>query len=89
MRLEAAPLEVTAPEAERLARCFPSFRDFVDLALFDPRCGYYSTGQVRFGEGGHYDTFPLALSPIFGRMLAEYAYRFWRRVGQPRELRER
>ena len=25
--------------------------------------------------GGHYDTYPLALSPLFGRMVAEYAFR--------------
>ncbi len=73
----------TPAEVERIARLFPSFRDFVDDALFHPRWGYYSTGRVRFGEGGHYDTFPLALSPLFGRMLAQYAYRFWRRAGQP------
>jgi len=75
---------ITSPaEVERIARLFPSFRDFVDDALFHPRWGYYSTGRVRFGEGGHYDTFPLALSPLFGSMLAQYAYRFWRRAGRP------
>ena len=47
-----------------------SYSEFVDLALFDPTWGYYSTGGVRFGEGGHYDTYPLALSPLFGRMVA-------------------
>jgi SAM-dependent MidA family methyltransferase len=81
------PLMITTPaEVRRTARLFPSFRDFVDDALFHPAWGYYSTGKVRFGEGGHYDTFPLALSPIFGRMLVEYAYRFWRRAGRPREF---
>jgi len=70
-------------DAPRIPRLFPSYRDFVDDALFDPRWGYYSTGQVRFGEGGHYDTFPLALSPLFGRMVAAYAFRAWRRWGEP------
>ena len=51
---------LTAAEA-RLARTFPSYRDFVDDALFAPTWGYYAAGRVRFGEGGHYDTFPLAL----------------------------
>jgi SAM-dependent MidA family methyltransferase len=85
MRHQAAT--ITDPsEVRRVARLFPSFRDFVDDALFDPTWGYYSTGKVRFGEGGHYDTFPLSLSPIFGRMLGEYAYRFWRRAGQASEF---
>ncbi len=70
-------------DAARIARDFPSYRDFVDDALFDPVWGYYSTGTVRFGDGGHFDTYPLALSPLFGRMLAEYAYRSWRRGGAP------
>ena len=83
MRVDDAPAEVTAAEAQRLAALFPSFRDFVDTALFDPCCGYYSTGQVRFGYGGHYDTFPLALAPFFGRMVAQYGFRFWRRAGEP------
>lgn len=56
--------------------------EFVDQALFDPAWGYYSTGGVRFGEGGHYDTYPLALSPVFGRMVAHYAFRMWRRCGR-------
>ncbi|MDX2168931.1 MAG: SAM-dependent methyltransferase [Deltaproteobacteria bacterium] len=60
-----------------------SYAAFVDAALFHPRWGYYSTGGVRFGEGGHYDTYPLALSPYFGRMMAGCAFRLWRRLGAP------
>jgi SAM-dependent MidA family methyltransferase len=76
----------TAPAAgaSRIAERCPSFRDFVDDALYHPAWGYYGAGRVRFGNGGHYDTFPLALSPIFGRMLAEYALRLWRRSGRPK-----
>ena len=69
-----------------IARTFPSYRDFVDDALFDPTWGYYATGQVRFGDGGHYDTYPLALSPLFGRMVAHAAFRFWQRAGRPHAL---
>ena len=67
--------------ADRIIRRFPSFCDFVDDALFHPRWGYYSTGGVRFGTGGHFDTYPLALSPLFGRMVAEYAFKLWHRRG--------
>jgi SAM-dependent MidA family methyltransferase len=63
-----------------------TFRDFVDDALFHPRWGYYSTGQVRFGEGGHYETFPLALSPIFAQLVVRCAYRFWMRSGRPNDF---
>jgi SAM-dependent MidA family methyltransferase len=60
-----------------------SFGAFVDDALFHPRWGYYATGAVRFGEGGHYDTFPTALSPLFGRMVAGAARRFGDRRTRP------
>jgi SAM-dependent MidA family methyltransferase len=70
----------------RHARGLPSFRDFVDDALFHPRWGYYSTGAVRFGDGGHYDTFPTALSPLVGRMVAGAARRLWLRAGRPRRF---
>ena len=84
--MQSKPVYASGVEARRIACLFPSFRDFCDDALFHPQWGYYSTGQVRFGEGGDYDTFPIALSPIFGRMLARYTYRFWRRAGQPAEV---
>jgi SAM-dependent MidA family methyltransferase len=60
-----------------------SFCDFVDQALFHSGWGYYGTGSVRFGTGGHYDTYPLALSPLFGEMVAHYAFGLWRRAGKP------
>jgi SAM-dependent MidA family methyltransferase len=80
----ARPIPVSPAAVARIARSYPSFRDFVDDALFHPQWGYYSTGQVRFGVGGHYDTFPISLSPLFGRMVARYGYRLWRRYGEPR-----
>ena len=67
----------------RLAATYPSYRDFVDAALFAPSWGYYSTGAIRFGEGGHYDTYPLALSPVFGEIIAARALRQWQRCEQP------
>lgn len=78
--------ELRGAEARALALRLPSYRDFVDDALFHPRWGYYSTGQVRFGYGGHYDTFPLALSPLFGRMVADYALRYWKQQGEPQQF---
>jgi SAM-dependent MidA family methyltransferase len=70
-------------EDARSARATYSFGAFVDDALCHPRWGYYATGAVRFGEGGHYDTFPTALSPLFGKMVAGAALRFWEDAGRP------
>jgi SAM-dependent MidA family methyltransferase len=77
---------VSGSHATTVARRYPSFATFVDAALFDPSWGHYSTGEVRFGEGGHYDTFPTALSPLFGRMVAGAARRFWDACGRPRRF---
>ncbi len=63
-----------------------SFRDFVDDALFHPEWGYYATGKVRFGDGGDYDTFPDAVSPLFGEAVALQAWRSWQREGRPPEF---
>lgn len=70
----------------RVAATYPSWRDFVDAALFAPSWGYYATGAIRFGEGGHYDTYPLALSPVFGEIVAARAFRQWERCGRPKRF---
>jgi SAM-dependent MidA family methyltransferase len=80
--VERGPI-ASAKETAAIRRRFPSYAEFVDDALFHPAWGYYSRGRVRFGEGGHYDTYPLALSPLIGRMVAEYAHSLWRRLGRP------
>jgi len=54
------------------------FRDFVEIALYDPRFGYYSSSRSRIGKAGDFVTSPL-LSPVFsfalGRLLAEFMNR--------------
>ncbi len=52
-----------------------SFRDFVELALYHPRSGYYARAESPVGKGGDYVTAPL-LSPAFsfaiGRLVGEF-----------------
>jgi len=54
---------------------FPSFYDYLDTVLFHPTAGYYSSGRVDFNN--HYRTFPGALAPVFGHMVAEQMFRMW------------
>jgi len=54
---------------------FPSFYDYVETVLFHPSAGYYSSGRVNFISD--YQTFPMALGPSFGQMVAEQMFRMW------------
>jgi SAM-dependent MidA family methyltransferase len=54
---------------------FPSFYDYLDTVLFHPTAGYYSSGRVDFSQ--HYRTFPIALAPSFGQMIAEQMFHMW------------
>jgi len=50
----------------------PSFEEFMDDVLHDPRFGYYAH-RVAIGRGGHFSTHPEDLSPHYGRFLATWA----------------
>lgn len=76
--LLAACSRPMTPSTEHL----PTFRDYLDVALFDPAVGYYATGRVDLRAD--FRTFPVALAPAFGQMVAEQVFRMWegmRRAG--------
>src|SRR5580704_5519951 len=54
---------------------FLSFLEYQDLVLFHPTLGYYSSGRVNFTSD--YRTFPDALSPYFGQMIAQHIFDMW------------
>jgi SAM-dependent MidA family methyltransferase len=64
--------EAAAPAVKAF---FPSFLDYQDLVMFHPTLGYYSSGRVSFTED--YRTFPDALAPYFGHMIAEHIFKMW------------
>ncbi len=55
-----------------------SFREFMELALYHPRFGYYTRSENPVGKGADYVTAPL-LSPVFsfaiGRLVREFVRR--------------
>lgn len=55
-----------------------SFRDFVELALYHPKFGYYTRGENRVGKEGDYVTAP-SLSPAFSFAVAGLVREFARR----------
>ncbi len=47
-----------------------SFHDFMEMALYSPGKGYYTSGKKRMGKNGDYYTSP-ALSSLFGQMIGK------------------
>lgn len=45
------------------------FSEFMEIALYDPECGYYRSGRTIFGREGDFYTSE-QLQPVFGRLVA-------------------
>ncbi len=67
----------------RIERAGPiTFRDFMEMALYAPHIGYYTSRREKIGRSGDYVTSPEA-SPIFGAMLGRQLREMWVALGQP------
>lgn len=53
-----------------------SFYDFMEMALYYPDCGYYTSGKNRIGENGDYYTSP-CITSLLGQMLARQIEEMW------------
>jgi SAM-dependent MidA family methyltransferase len=53
------------------------FSTFMERSLYDPKWGYYSSGEVDFGYGGDFWTYPHRLSPWFGELVAKRILTYW------------
>lgn len=57
--------------AEEIARCGPlPFSRFMELALYAPGAGYYSSGRATVGKGGDFIT-NVSVSGVYGEILAD------------------
>lgn len=75
------PLESLIVEEAR--RSGPiTFARFMDLALYHPTLGYYSSGADRIGASGDFYTSPGA-HPAFGALLAIQLADMWDKLGNP------
>lgn len=54
-----------------------TFERFMELALYHPQWGYYSTPVEKIGRGGDFYTAP-TVSPLFGAMVARQLEEMWR-----------
>lgn len=75
--VEQIAKKIQANEQKRI-----SFADYMNLALYHPEYGYYTTGAGKIGAGGDFATSP-HLCPDFGEMLAEQFWQMWQILGCP------
>lgn len=87
--LRVAPAQDDAARTARLAERIRTeiagsgsigFARFMELALYDPEYGYYTSGAVDFGRGGDFITAP-ELTPLFARCLARQCAEVLQRLG--------
>ena len=59
-----------------------TFARFMDVALYDPRVGYYASAGAEIGKRGDFFT-NVSVGPIFGKILARQFREMWLRLGRP------
>jgi SAM-dependent MidA family methyltransferase len=59
-----------------------TFRDFMEMALYHPQHGYYSSPREKMGHSGDYLTSP-EVHPLFGHMVGRQLAEMWELMGSP------
>lgn len=59
-----------------------TFADYMDLVLYHPQYGYYSSGTVKIGSRGDFFT-SSSLGAYFGELLGKQLVEIWSVLGQP------
>lgn len=59
-----------------------SFREFMEIALYEPRLGYYCSPGEKLGRAGDYMTSP-ELSAVFGGLVGRQLREMWQEMGRP------
>jgi SAM-dependent MidA family methyltransferase len=80
-------IRVDPSAAAAVKQFFPSFLEYQDLVMFHPKVGYYASGRVDFVQD--YRTFPDALFPYFGHMIAEHIFKIWQGMHKAGTLDDR
>ncbi len=58
-----------------------SFRNFMEMALYYPGLGYYTSGEDKIGKNGDYYTSPHYTS-LFGQTIAKQLEEMWHKLGR-------
>ena len=58
-----------------------SFREYMDMALYYPQLGYYTSSREKIGPRGDFFTSP-SLHPVFGQLVARQLLEMWDLLGE-------
>jgi SAM-dependent MidA family methyltransferase len=58
-----------------------SFRDFMEMSLYYPELGYYTSPEYKIGQEGDYYTCPV-LTSLFGEMIGKQLEEMWSVLGK-------
>ena len=58
-----------------------SFHDFMEMALYYPELGYYTSVNEKFGKGGDYFTAPF-FTNVYGTIIAKQLEEMWYLTGK-------
>jgi SAM-dependent MidA family methyltransferase len=70
---------------EEIARAPIPFRRFMELALYHPAHGYYTSGRAQVGRKGDFFT-NVSVGSLYGRLMARQFVEVWQRLGEPAEF---
>jgi SAM-dependent MidA family methyltransferase len=59
-----------------------TFDKFMEIALYHPEYGYYTSGKAKIGKGGDYYTSP-CVHPAFGEILSRFICRAYETINAP------
>jgi SAM-dependent MidA family methyltransferase len=62
-----------------------TFETFMEIALYDPEFGYYTSAGTEIGKAGDFYT-SQHLHPAFGAMIGKQLEEMWEIIGRPREF---
>jgi SAM-dependent MidA family methyltransferase len=80
--MQAGQMQLSEIIIEKIRNSGPiPFRDFMEMCLYYPECGYYTSGQEKFGTQGDYYTSP-HLTPAFGAAIARQLEQMWHMSGK-------
>lgn len=62
------------------------FPEFLNIALYDPKDGYYANGSAQVGKDGDFYT-SVSVGPLFGQLLARRFLNWWKQNHKPNSWR--